>query len=163
MADLCGSCSHSLVTPDLTRLDLIKLGQKEQALESLSVVAARRNRTWEKALESVVIRFLDLCVETGKVPSPSMSPVCLGLNRFRAEELRMSFTSTAIRLPNSLSLSKLSFATLSRSLKQRLSAPSRHFRFNWRSWPPCGVNWCMCAFVSSQVLPSSVRLISTSL
>lgn len=46
--------------------DLIKLGQKTQALESLSSVAARRHKTWERDLETVVIRFLDLCVETGK-------------------------------------------------------------------------------------------------
>ena len=47
--------------------ELIAVGQKESALKVLhDVVTARRHRTWQKALEDIMRKHVELCVELKK-------------------------------------------------------------------------------------------------
>ena len=47
--------------------ELIQVGQKQAALQTLhDIVTSKRHRTWQKVLETVMIKHLDLCVELKK-------------------------------------------------------------------------------------------------
>ena len=47
--------------------ELVAVGQKDAALVALhDVLSSKRHRTWQPAIELVMIRFLDLCVEMKK-------------------------------------------------------------------------------------------------
>lgn len=51
----------------LNTLELIDVGKKQRALETLfEVITSRRHRTWTKTHEPLMEKFLDLCVELKK-------------------------------------------------------------------------------------------------
>ncbi len=54
-----GLLSHIIV-------ELLRLGEKQQALDALYNMASRRHKVWEKPVETVVLRFLDIAVEMGR-------------------------------------------------------------------------------------------------
>lgn len=47
--------------------DLIAVGQKDQALQTLhDVITSKRHRTWAKVLEDIMKKYVQLCVELRK-------------------------------------------------------------------------------------------------
>ena len=47
--------------------ELISVGRKEDALVALhDVLSSKRHRTWQPAIEAVILRFLSVCVEEKK-------------------------------------------------------------------------------------------------
>ena len=51
----------------MKNLELIDVGKKQRALETLfEVITARRHRTWTKTHEPLMEKFLDLCVDLRK-------------------------------------------------------------------------------------------------
>ena len=51
----------------IKNLELIDVGKKQRALETLfEVITSRRHRTWTKTHEPLMEKFLDLCVELKK-------------------------------------------------------------------------------------------------
>jgi translation initiation factor 3 subunit A len=47
--------------------ELVAVGQKGSALQTLhDVITSKRHRTWQKILEQIMFRYVDLCVELKK-------------------------------------------------------------------------------------------------
>jgi translation initiation factor 3 subunit A len=47
--------------------ELVAVGQKGAALQTLhDVITSKRHRTWQKVLEQIMFRYVDLCVELKK-------------------------------------------------------------------------------------------------
>ena len=47
--------------------ELVAVGQRGSALQTLhDVITSKRHRTWQKVLEQIMFRYLDLCVELKK-------------------------------------------------------------------------------------------------
>ena len=47
--------------------ELIRVGQKQPALQALhDVITSKRHRTWQKSLEQVMFKYVELCVDMRK-------------------------------------------------------------------------------------------------
>ena len=47
--------------------ELVSVGQKDAALVALhDVLSSKRHRTWQPAIEEVMTKFLDICVDMKK-------------------------------------------------------------------------------------------------
>ncbi|KAL8139989.1 hypothetical protein V2J09_006010 [Rumex salicifolius] len=47
--------------------ELINVGQKDAALQALlDIITSRRHRAWQKALEKIMFKIMDLCVDMGR-------------------------------------------------------------------------------------------------
>lgn len=52
---------------NIPQTELIAVGQKETALQTLhDVITSKRHRTWSKTLESIMLKYVELCVEMRK-------------------------------------------------------------------------------------------------
>ena len=62
--------------------ELIAVGQPHAALQALhDVITSKRHRTWQKILETIMFKYVDLCVELkkgrfAKVRNASMHMTC---------------------------------------------------------------------------------------
>jgi len=70
--------------------ELIALGRKHQALDALSTIATRRQRAWSKKLETLMIKFLSMCVELNKAS--------------KAKESLHQFRTACLQQPQSLEI-----------------------------------------------------------
>ena len=81
--------------------ELIQVGQKQAALQTLhDIVTSKRHRTWQKVLETVMLKHLDLCVELkkGRVAKDALihyRNVCQQVNVGSLEEVIKHFLKSA--------------------------------------------------------------------
>ena len=81
--------------------ELINVGQKASALQALhDVITSKRHRTWQKVLEQIMFRYVDLCVELkkGRYAKDGLihyRNVCQQVNVSSLEEVIKHFLKTA--------------------------------------------------------------------
>eukprot|EP01111_Echinosteliopsis_oligospora_P004803 TRINITY_DN1787_c0_g1_i7.p1 TRINITY_DN1787_c0_g1~~TRINITY_DN1787_c0_g1_i7.p1 ORF type:complete len:1162 (-),score=459.28 TRINITY_DN1787_c0_g1_i7:100-3585(-) len=75
--------------------DLITVGQKDHALQSLhDVITSRRNRTWSKILESIMLKYIELCVDMRK---EKMAKEGLHQYKLICQQINVSSLETVIK------------------------------------------------------------------
>ena len=81
--------------------ELVQVGQKGSALQALhDVITSKRHRTWQKVLEQIMFRYVDLCVELkrGRFAKDGLihyRNVCQQVNVSSLEEVIKYFLKTA--------------------------------------------------------------------
>lgn len=81
--------------------ELVQVGQKSSALQALhDVITSKRHRTWQKVLEQIMFRYVELCVELkrGRFAKDGLihyRNVCQQVNVSSLEEVIKYFLKTA--------------------------------------------------------------------
>ncbi len=81
--------------------ELISVGQKNSALQTLhDVITSKRYRTWQKVLEQIMFKYVDLCIELkkGRYAKDGLihyRNVCQQVNVQSLEEVIKYFMKTA--------------------------------------------------------------------
>ena len=81
--------------------ELVQVGQKGAALQALhDVITSKRHRTWQKVLEQIMFRYVDLCVELkrGRLAKDGLihyRNVCQQVNVNSLEEVIKYFLKSA--------------------------------------------------------------------
>ena len=81
--------------------ELIAVGQSHAALQALhDVITSKRHRTWQKVLETIMFKYVDLCVELkkGRYAKDGLihyRNVCQQVNVASLEEVIKYFIKTA--------------------------------------------------------------------
>lgn len=81
--------------------ELISVGQKNSALQTLhDVITSKRYRTWQKVLEQIMFKYVDLCIELkkGRYAKDGLihyRNVCQQVNVQSLEEVIKYFIKTA--------------------------------------------------------------------
>ena len=80
--------------------ELISVGRKEDALVALhDVLSSKRHRTWQPAIEAVILRFLSVCVEEKKeaVARVAAMEVAMAAAAMAAAEMAVAVMAAAAR------------------------------------------------------------------
>ena len=109
--------------------ELIAVGQSHAALQALhDVITSKRHRTWQKILETIMFKYVDLCVELkkGRYAKDGLihyRNVCQQVNVASLEEVIKYFIKTAT--------DRAEVATASAEVSSRLKTLSESGRISW--------------------------------
>ena len=99
--------------------ELISVGQKNSALQTLhDVITSKRYRTWQKVLEQIMFKYVDLCIELkkGRYAKDGLihyRNVCQQVNVQSLEEVIKYFMKTATdRAEDAQSKAQVSYSNL---------------------------------------------------